>query len=101
VAEDPETYLRLVAEATIRQAHADQGARRYGVNSIASCWLVDDSRQWHIAMAGDWSSDGQVCDMTHLTVFPPVPRTASEIEIVTAGEAIEVRVGAQLTWWAP
>jgi hypothetical protein len=72
---------------------------RYGVDSIASCWLVDDCGQWHISMAGGWSSGGEVCDMTYLTVFPPVPRTAREVEIVMAGVATEVRVTAELAWW--
>jgi hypothetical protein len=69
--------------------------------SVASCWLLDDGGQWHIAIPGTWSSNGKVCVMSQVTVFPPVPLAARAVEIVAAGATTEVRATLPLAWRAP
>ncbi len=69
--ERPETCLRLLAEAELRQAtrHATRVVRRH---------------------EGD--------DTTRLKVVPPLSRASSWIEVLTAGQSAEVRATLSLSW---
>ena len=60
-------------------------------------WLRDDSGQWHVAKPGSWSSGGT--NVFKAEVVPPMPRSASSVDILVISRTADLRASAPLTWW--
>lgn len=61
-------------------------------------WLRDDGGQWHVAKPGDWSSSGDVT-IFGANVIPPVPRSASAVDVLVISRTADLRASVPLTWW--
>ncbi len=60
-------------------------------------WLRDDGGQWHVAKLGSWSSGG--VNVFKAEVVPPVPPSASAVDILVISRTADMRAAAPLTWW--
>lgn len=60
-------------------------------------WLLDDGGLWHVAKPGSWSSGG--VDVFKADVVPPVPPSATAVDILVISRTADMRASAPLTWW--
>jgi hypothetical protein len=65
-----------------------------------SCWLRDDTRQWHLAVPESWRGDpaGQVTGT--LQVLPPLGRDTARVTLLASTLTGRVRAEVPLHWWA-
>jgi hypothetical protein len=63
------------------------------------CWLRDDSGQWHVAVAGSWSSSGREVTGS-LQVLPPLGRDTTRVTLLASTLTSQVRAEVPLHWWA-
>jgi hypothetical protein len=89
-----ETTLHAVAAGMAPGSVAFSG-------SIPSCWLLDSLGQWHVAHMDGWKyGDGHAVRFI-AEVTPPVPRSATWVEVLLTGRTAQVRATVPLRWWAP
>jgi hypothetical protein len=60
-------------------------------------WLRDDGGQWHVAKVGSWSSGG--VNVFKAEVVPPLPPSASAVDILVISRTADMHASAPLTWW--
>jgi hypothetical protein len=65
-----------------------------------SCWLGDDTGQWHVAGPGSWSSDGHGEVTGSLQVLPPLGRETSRLTVLASTLTSQVQAEVPLRWWA-
>jgi hypothetical protein len=96
---------RVALTALVSRGKMTELYGSFGTNAdesgLGSCWVRDDSGQWHAALPGNWTSDGRVTIMTHATLVPPVPPSARSAEVVITGATTQARATVPLAWWAP
>ena len=63
-------------------------------------WLRDSTGQWHVAAADGYDSDADELTTLHLRVTPPLPRSASWLELIATGGSASVRAILPLEWAA-
>jgi hypothetical protein len=64
-----------------------------------SCWLRDETRQWHAAVPESWhEGDGEVSGT--MQVLPPLGRDCSRVTLLAATLTGRVRAEVPLRWWA-
>ena len=65
-----------------------------------SCWLRDETSQWHAAVSESWlGEDGGVVTGT-MQVLPPLGRDCSRVTLLASTLTSQVRAEVPLRWWA-
>jgi len=62
-----------------------------------SVWIRDNGGRWHAARPSGWNRAGGEYAL-RLRLVPPLPRSATWIEVLAAGRSAQVRVGLSLRW---
>src|SRR5208282_642951 len=62
-----------------------------------SVWRRDNGGRWHAARPSGWNRAGGEYAL-RLRLVPPLPRSATWIEVLAAGRSAQVRVGLSLRW---
>jgi hypothetical protein len=65
-----------------------------------SCWLRDETRQWHVAVPGRWQGDGDGEVTGTLRVLPPLGRDSGGVTLLASTLHSRVRAEVPLRWWA-
>lgn len=89
-----ETTLHAVASGFAPGSVSFHGA-------VPSCWLRDNSGQWHIAHMDGWKYGDAHAVRFIAEVTPPVPRSVTSVEVLLTGRTAQVRTTVPLRWWAP
>lgn len=97
---------RIALTALVSRGKMTELYGSFGTNMddqpLGSCWVRDDSGQWHAALPGGWSkSSMRGAAMTSAALVPPVPPSARSAEIVISGATTQARATVPLAWWAP
>jgi hypothetical protein len=92
-----QTRLRLVVAPRQSGPAMDTGPlshRRF------SCWLRDDTSQWHVGVPEAWHGDGDGEVAGALQVLPPLGRDSSRVTLEISTVNRRVRAEVPLRWWA-
>jgi hypothetical protein len=93
-----ETFLHLVAApGPAAGPAADAGPFSH---PGFSCWLRDDTRQWHVAVPGSWAAGEDDIVTGTLQVLPPLGRDCAQVTLVAETLTSRVRAEIPLRWWA-
>jgi hypothetical protein len=65
-----------------------------------SCWLRDETRQWHVAVPQAWRAGAGREVTGTLQVLPPLGRDSSRVTLLASTPAGRVRAEVPLRWWA-
>jgi hypothetical protein len=65
-----------------------------------SCWLRDETSQWHAVVPESWQGEGDGVVSGTMQVLPPLGRDCSRVTLLAG--TLTGRVGAEvpLRWWA-
>lgn len=89
------TWLHALATGL----NPDAGAGPCGVDTYfpLSVWIRDSGGRWHAVQASGWHRAGPEYAL-QLWLVPPLPRSATWIEVLAAGRSAEVRARLTLRW---
>ncbi|HXP57639.1 MAG TPA: hypothetical protein VN847_21925 [Streptosporangiaceae bacterium] len=65
-----------------------------------SCWLRDETRQWHAAVPESWHGEGDGEVSGTMQVLPPLGRDCSRLTLLASTLTGRVRAEVPLRWWA-
>jgi hypothetical protein len=94
------TFLHLVADP--RQTAGAGPVPDAGPLSLwaLSCWLRDNTSQWHVAVPESWREGGDREASGSLQVLPPLSRDCAQVTLLASTPAGQVRAEVPLRWWA-
>jgi hypothetical protein len=65
-----------------------------------SCWLRDDTGQWHVAVQEAWHTHVTGVSTGTLQVLPPLGRDCTRVTLLASTPSNRVRAEVPLRWWA-
>jgi hypothetical protein len=65
-----------------------------------SCWLRDETSQWHAAVPESWQGEDDGVVAGTMQVLPPLGRDCSRVTLLASTLTSRVRAEVPLRWWA-